>query len=191
MGRKPDPQHIQDVVDHWRDLLVEAPWRPTGGAADVGLLAQLLGLDTRRLAGEGRSRLKAAGKALRLALADLPGEGRSSPRPDRLDGWIRDSLVDPGPRLLIGEDRRRAELARQRDAARRHRHAGRGLRSVRIEMHGAAWQKVEAVRLRMKARGGKATLQAALEEIIEHYQRQSGCARKPSSPEAPGSDLFS
>ncbi|MDR3418346.1 MAG: hypothetical protein P4L83_19400 [Nevskia sp.] len=195
MGRKADPKHIQDVVDRWRSLLLAAPRRGTGSAtdgreADEGVLTQLLGLAAAELTRERRSRLKAAARALGVVLADLHSDGPSPSRPDRLDGWIRDYLVDPGPRLLISEERRRTELARQRDADRRQRHASWGLCSARIELPKFAWDVIEEVRSGLNARGGKVPIQAALVKIIEHYPSKSKRDRKPAGPKEAKSDLF-
>jgi hypothetical protein len=87
------------------------------------------------------------------------------PRLADLEEWINRYLVERGDRLLITEERRRAQLVRLRDGDRRQAHTRRGLRSARVEMPEESWKKLRRVGVQQ----GTLTLGQTLALVIDAY----------------------
>jgi hypothetical protein len=197
MGRPQSPETFQSVVNDWRRRLFAVAWGTNGAAGEAQALALVIGLESTGFGPEQHKRLRAATKALHSAVVEANGNADSSARPDALDRWICRYLVNQGADLLVPDKLRRAALAHQRDARRRRVHAERGLRSARIEMSEAIWQKLEAVQAALEVAGHrKVTLGMALEHIVSAHDarmkktKSSKVAVPVQRPSANVGDLF-
>jgi hypothetical protein len=193
MGRRHSPEHYQAVIDDWRRRLLAVPWEGRG-RSNAQLLAVTIGIGSTASDTTSGKQLWDAAASLHRAIVAV---GDGSTRPDILDAWIGRYLLQVGPCLLISDALRRTVLARVRDARRRQTHADRGLRSARIELRKQGWAMLEVIRADLEsATGGKISLRAVLEHIIEAYGSKQplpmsnrGRGRKPVG-QGGGDDLF-
>lgn len=165
MGRSPDLQHRQRVIDDWRTRLHIAGL-PRRGRVTARDLLRALGL-------EAQATPPSPGP-LRRAVQALNGIGApatdGSEGPDPLDHWIVCYLVEPGEDLLVCETVRRRALARARDAGRRGQQGERGIHSATITMPAETWKRLEALRDELRARGdGEWTLGAVIKHVLKAY----------------------
>jgi hypothetical protein len=95
-------------------------------------------------------------------------DGQSGQRPNNLDEWIARHLVNRGEALLVPKERRRGQLARMRDMARRSRRSDQQYHGARVELPVEACDKVRAIRSQMRAPSKeKLLLGDVLERVIE------------------------
>jgi hypothetical protein len=165
MGRRLSAQHHQSLVDEWSRQIRAIQWSGGGLAADLVRLASLIGVELGQISPKQRALLKAALIELRAALGSPRAGRQPEPRVADLEEWINRYLVERGDRLLITEDRRRAQLVRLRDGDRRQAHAQRGLRSARVEMPEESWKKLR----RLAVQKGTLTLGQTLALVISDY----------------------